>query len=103
MRLVTTAVTLIGVAVIVFFVIRIVPGNPIAMMLPPGATEGRIVLAPGIHLLLTDGRSFRSSQRRSSEASSSAKSPASEQQGEPSERRLRNSVLSLPSGWVARG
>ncbi|WP_430464376.1 ABC transporter permease [Tabrizicola sp.] len=39
MRLITTAVTLIGVAVIVFFVIRIVPGNPIAMMLPPGATE----------------------------------------------------------------
>jgi peptide/nickel transport system permease protein len=36
---VTTAITLIGVAVIVFFVIRIVPGNPIAMMLPPGATE----------------------------------------------------------------
>lgn len=32
-------VTLIGVAVIVFFVIRIVPGNPIAMMLPPGAGE----------------------------------------------------------------
>ena len=39
LRLVTTAVTLIGVAVIVFFVIRIVPGNPIAMMLPPGATD----------------------------------------------------------------
>jgi peptide/nickel transport system permease protein len=39
LRLVTTAITLIGVAVIVFFVIRIVPGNPIAMMLPPGATE----------------------------------------------------------------
>ena len=39
LRLVTTAVTLIGVAVIVFFVIRVVPGNPIAMMLPPGATE----------------------------------------------------------------
>jgi ABC-type dipeptide/oligopeptide/nickel transport system permease component len=38
-RLVTTAVTLFGVAVIVFFVIRVVPGNPIAMMLPPGATE----------------------------------------------------------------
>lgn len=35
----TTAITLIGVAVIVFFVIRIVPGNPIAMMLPPGATD----------------------------------------------------------------
>ena len=37
-RLATTAVTLAGVAVIVFFVIRVVPGNPIAMMLPPGAT-----------------------------------------------------------------
>ena len=42
LRLVTTAITLIGVAVIVFFVIRIVPGNPIAMMLPPGATEADI-------------------------------------------------------------
>ncbi len=41
-RLVTTAVTLIGVAVIVFFVIRVVPGNPIAMMLPPGATEADV-------------------------------------------------------------
>jgi ABC-type dipeptide/oligopeptide/nickel transport system permease component len=39
MRLATTAVTLFGVAVIVFVVIRVVPGNPIAMMLPPGATE----------------------------------------------------------------
>ncbi len=38
-RLATTAVTLFGVAVIVFVVIRVVPGNPIAMMLPPGATE----------------------------------------------------------------
>ena len=38
LRLATTAVTLIGVAVIVFAVIRVVPGNPIAMMLPPGAT-----------------------------------------------------------------
>ena len=42
LRLVTTAVTLTGVAVIVFFVIRVVPGNPIAMMLPPGATEADI-------------------------------------------------------------
>ena len=42
LRLLTTAITLIGVAVIVFFVIRIVPGNPIAMMLPPGATEADI-------------------------------------------------------------
>ncbi len=39
LRLATTAVTLAGVAVIVFFVIRVVPGNPIAMMLPPGATD----------------------------------------------------------------
>ena len=39
LRLLTTAVTLFGVAVIVFVVIRVVPGNPIAMMLPPGATE----------------------------------------------------------------
>ncbi|MGB3831711.1 MAG: ABC transporter permease [Mesorhizobium sp.] len=38
-RLVTTLVTLFGVAVIVFVVIRVVPGNPIAMMLPPGASE----------------------------------------------------------------
>ncbi|MEY4306475.1 MAG: hypothetical protein RIT52_2650 [Pseudomonadota bacterium] len=42
LRLMTTAITLIGVAVIVFFVIRVVPGNPIAMMLPPGATEADI-------------------------------------------------------------
>ncbi|MEO8241897.1 MAG: ABC transporter permease [bacterium] len=42
LRLVTTAVTLFGVAMIVFFVIRVVPGNPIAMMLPPGATEADV-------------------------------------------------------------
>jgi peptide/nickel transport system permease protein len=42
-RLASMLITLIGVAVIVFFVIRIVPGNPIAMMLPPGAGEEDIV------------------------------------------------------------
>ena len=42
MRLLSTAITLFGVAVIVFFVIRVVPGNPIAMMLPPGASEADI-------------------------------------------------------------
>jgi peptide/nickel transport system permease protein len=42
LRLATTAVTLFGVAVIVFVVIRVVPGNPIAMMLPPGATEADV-------------------------------------------------------------
>ena len=42
LRLLTTAITLVGVAVIVFVVIRVVPGNPIAMMLPPGATDDDI-------------------------------------------------------------
>lgn len=37
-RLVSMAVTLIGVAIVVFVLIRVAPGNPIAMMLPPGAT-----------------------------------------------------------------
>ena len=41
-RLLPTAITLFGVAVIVFVVIRVVPGNPIAMMLPPGATDADI-------------------------------------------------------------
>ena len=41
-RLLTTLITLFGVAVIVFVVIRVVPGNPIAMMLPPGATDADI-------------------------------------------------------------
>ncbi|MBD3665357.1 ABC transporter permease [Sulfitobacter aestuariivivens] len=43
LRLITTLITLLGVAVIVFVVIRVVPGNPIAMMLPPGATEADIL------------------------------------------------------------
>ncbi|WP_425256259.1 ABC transporter permease [Microbaculum marinisediminis] len=34
-----TAITLFGVAVIVFVVIRVAPGDPIAMMLPPGASD----------------------------------------------------------------
>ena len=42
LRLANTSVTLFGAAVIVFVVIRVVPGNPIAMMLPPGATEADI-------------------------------------------------------------
>jgi peptide/nickel transport system permease protein len=37
-RIITTLITLFGVAVIVFVVIRIAPGDPIAMMLPPGAS-----------------------------------------------------------------
>src|SRR5258708_14137485 len=34
--------TLIGVAVIVFVLLRVVPGDPIAMMIPPGATPADI-------------------------------------------------------------
>ncbi|MFI0848506.1 ABC transporter permease [Mesorhizobium sp. IMUNJ 23232] len=41
-RLLTMAVTLFGVAVVVFVVIRIAPGDPIAMMLPPGASQADI-------------------------------------------------------------
>jgi dipeptide transport system permease protein len=37
-RVFTTLITLFGVAVIVFVVIRLAPGDPIAMMLPPGAS-----------------------------------------------------------------
>lgn len=53
MRLGTTAVTLFGVAVIVFFVIRVVPGNPIAMMLPPGATDEDIARLTALYGLDT--------------------------------------------------
>jgi ABC-type dipeptide/oligopeptide/nickel transport system permease component len=41
-RLFTMAVTLFGVAIVVFVVIRIAPGDPIAMMLPPGASQADI-------------------------------------------------------------
>ena len=41
-RLLLAVPTLIGVAVIVFVLLRVVPGNPIAMMIPPGATEADI-------------------------------------------------------------
>ncbi len=37
-RLLWTLPTLLGVALIVFVLLRIVPGDPVAMMLPPGAT-----------------------------------------------------------------
>ena len=41
-RLLTMLVTLFGVAIVVFVVIRVAPGDPIAMMLPPGATQDDI-------------------------------------------------------------
>ena len=41
-RLVLITPTLVGVAAIVFVLLRIVPGDPIAMMIPPGATPADI-------------------------------------------------------------
>ena len=41
-RLLTMIVTLLGVSVVVFVIIRVAPGDPIAMMLPPGATEADV-------------------------------------------------------------
>jgi ABC-type dipeptide/oligopeptide/nickel transport system permease component len=41
-RLTTMLITLLGVAVVVFIVIRVAPGDPIAMMLPPGASDADI-------------------------------------------------------------
>jgi ABC-type dipeptide/oligopeptide/nickel transport system permease component len=41
-RLIMAAVTLFGVAVIVFVLLRVVPGDPIAMMISPGATPADI-------------------------------------------------------------
>lgn len=41
-RLASMGVTLVGVAIVVFVLIRVAPGNPIAMMLPPGATKADI-------------------------------------------------------------
>ncbi|MDE0304600.1 MAG: ABC transporter permease [Albidovulum sp.] len=41
-RFVSTIIAIFGIAIVVFVAVRIVPGNPIAMMLPPGATSGDI-------------------------------------------------------------
>jgi ABC-type dipeptide/oligopeptide/nickel transport system permease component len=41
-RLVLVPPTLFGVAVIVFVLLRVVPGDPIAMMIPPGASQADI-------------------------------------------------------------
>ena len=41
-RLVLIPPTLFGVAVIVFVLLRVVPGDPIAMMIPPGASAADI-------------------------------------------------------------
>jgi ABC-type dipeptide/oligopeptide/nickel transport system permease component len=41
-RIVLAAVTLFGVAVVVFVLLRVVPGDPIAMMISPGSTPEQI-------------------------------------------------------------
>ena len=41
-RLIMAAVTLLGVAIIVFVLLRVAPGDPIAMMISPGATPADI-------------------------------------------------------------
>jgi len=41
-RLLMAVPTLLGVAVVVFVLLRVVPGDPIAMMIPPGAREADI-------------------------------------------------------------
>jgi ABC-type dipeptide/oligopeptide/nickel transport system permease component len=41
-RLVSALVTLVGVMIVVFVLVRVVPGDPIAMMIAPGATEANI-------------------------------------------------------------
>ena len=41
-RLVLVPPTLFGVAVIVFVILRVVPGDPIAMMIPPGASQADV-------------------------------------------------------------
>ena len=41
-RLLLILPTLLGVSVIVFVLLRVVPGNPISMMIPPGATQADI-------------------------------------------------------------
>ena len=41
-RLLVALATLAGVAVVVFVLLRVVPGDPIAMMISPGASEADI-------------------------------------------------------------
>ena len=41
-RLLLSAVTLLGVAIVVFVLVRVVPGNPVAMMIAPGASEADV-------------------------------------------------------------
>ena len=48
-RLASSLATLFGVAVVVFVLVRVAPGDPVAMMLPPGATEADIARLRGLY------------------------------------------------------
>jgi peptide/nickel transport system permease protein len=48
-RLATMLVTLVGVAIVVFILIRVAPGNPIAMMISPGASEADIAALTALY------------------------------------------------------
>ena len=51
-RLATMFVTLVGVAIVVFILIRVAPGNPIAMMISPGASEADIEALKALYGLI---------------------------------------------------
>lgn len=56
-RLLLVPPTLFGVAVVVFVLLRVVPGNPVAMMIPPGASQtdvDRLMARYGLDLSLLD-------------------------------------------------
>ncbi len=56
-RLLLVPPTLFGVAVVVFVLLRVVPGNPVAMMIPPGASPAdvdRLMAQYGLDLPLFD-------------------------------------------------
>src|SRR5271168_3883176 len=43
LRLLQSVLTLAGVAVLAFVLVRVVPGDPVAMMIPPGADDAVVV------------------------------------------------------------
>jgi ABC-type dipeptide/oligopeptide/nickel transport system permease component len=48
-RALSAAVTLLGVMVVVFVLVRVVPGDPIAMMIAPGASEADIAALRAVY------------------------------------------------------
>jgi len=56
-RLLLVPPTLFGVAVVVFVLLRVVPGNPVAMVIPPGASQAdvdRLMARYGLDFPLLD-------------------------------------------------